>query len=405
LARDVAQLSREELVDAYRELEERVAQISRNYELQKRQIKAIGRLTTRSTQVAGLSKELNTIDLDEVVRIAVAKIPCLFSARYCSVFLYDYERNSLTLKTHNHSEDLTEDILLSRQPDTLMAIAVAADQPLLIENIEDFEKTRGRHIERLKSDKYLTNSCLISPLMVGSGEGQRRVMGVLNLADRADGESFDRDDLNVAIQLSELLGTAISTSLLVSEMRSLAETDGLTRLANHRVFREALAREIKRYERYESSFSLLMLDIDHFKKFNDRHGHLAGDQVLQQVSRTIRQTVRDDLDLPARYGGEEFAIIMPETGFDGAVAAGERLRSAVEEARTMFEGRDLNVTISVGVAQYLKARTASEFIDAADKALYQAKRGGRNRVCYWDNQSNEARAAPPAGDAAGAESN
>lgn len=395
--RDVSELSREELLGAYRALEQRVEQIRSNYDLQKRQITAIGRLTTRSTQVAELSKELNTIDVDEVVRIAVAKIPHLFAARYCSLFLYDYEQNSLVLKSHNHEEPISEEVFLSRQPDTLMAMAVAADQPLLIENVDDFEQTRGMPIERLKSDKYLTNSCLISPLMVGSGDGQRRIMGVLNLADRTDGRSFDRDDLNVAIQLSELLGTAVSTSLLVSEMRSLADTDGLTRLANHRVFRESLDRELKRHERYSASFSLLMLDIDHFKRFNDQYGHLAGDHVLRQVSRAILQTVREGVDLAARYGGEEFAVILPETGLTGALAAAERLRVAVEATESVFNERKLNVTVSAGAAEYFKGCTASEFIDAADKALYLAKRSGRNQICYWDRESGQPRLAPLSG--------
>jgi GAF domain-containing protein len=212
---DVSRLSHEELLDAYRALEARSAQLAANLELQRRQIAAIGELTTRSTQVAELSKQLNTIDLDEVVRIAVGRIPHLFTARYCSLFLYNYEANTLVLRSHNHPEPITEEVSLTRQKDTLMALAVAADQPLLIENIATFETACGRPIERLKTDKYLTNSCLISPLMVGSGEGRRRIMGVLNLADRADGRDFDREDLVVAVQLSELLGTAISTSLLV----------------------------------------------------------------------------------------------------------------------------------------------------------------------------------------------
>jgi diguanylate cyclase (GGDEF)-like protein len=400
LGLDLAELSRDQLVDAYRQLEKRVTQLNRNYELQRRQIAAIGRLTTRSTQVAELSKKINSVDINDVVRIAVEKIPHLFNSRYCSVFLYNYETNSLSLSSHNHSEPISETVSLSRQRDTLMGIAVAADQPLLIENIDEFEEARGRPIERLKSDKYLTNSCLISPLMVGSSESHRRVMGVLNLADRADGKSFDRDDLNVAIQLSELLGTAISTSLLVSEMRSLAETDGLTRLANHRVFREALAREVKRYERYHACFSLLMADIDHFKQFNDQRGHLAGDRVLQQVGKVIRHTVREGVDLAARYGGEEFAVILPETGLAGAIAAGERLRSALEGAADGDSGP--GITVSVGVAEYREGMTATQCIEVTDRALYGAKHGGRNLVYYWDSHEQEPRRAPLAcGDSSG----
>ena len=387
---DIDQLERDELVDAYRELERRVEQLSVNCRLQKQQISAIGRLTVRSTQVAALSKEINNIDLEEVVRIAVTKIPHLFSARYCSLFLYDYETNSLSLRRHNHPESISEKVLLSERPETLMGIALAADQPLLIENVLEFEKTLGRSIRLLRSDKYLTNSCLISPLMVGAGDSQRRIMGVLNMADKVDCGTFSGEDLSVAVQLSELLGTAISTSMLVSEMRSLAETDGLTRLANHRVFRESLDREIKRFTRYEAPFSLLMADIDHFKQFNDRHGHLAGDQVLREVSHTVRGALREGVDLAARYGGEEFAVILPETGLPGALAVAERLRSGVEKSSSAFEGEDLRVTVSVGVAECATRLTASELIDAADKALYKAKHSGRNRVARWDAGGAEA---------------
>jgi diguanylate cyclase (GGDEF)-like protein len=393
LTQDVSDLDRDDLLNAYRQLERQVEQLNDNCRLQKRQISAIGRLTVRSTQVAELSKEINSVDLDEVVRIAVTKIPHLFGARYCSLFLYDYEGNSLSLRRHNHPEDIAERVTLSDPPDTLMGIAVAADQPLLIENVHDFEQTLGRRIRLLKSDKYLTNSCLISPLMVGTGETHRRIMGVLNLADKVDGKTFSGDDLSVAVQLSELLGTAVSTSLLVAEMRSLAETDGLTRLANHRVFRECLDREVKRFGRYEGAFSLLMADIDHFKRFNDEHGHLAGDQVLREVSRTLRAALREGVDLAARYGGEEFAVILPETGLSGALAVAERLRSSVEAGSAAFEGEDLRVTVSAGVAECAAKLTASELIDAADKALYKAKRSGRNRVAYWDPEAGRAEVA------------
>ncbi|HOX05152.1 MAG TPA: sensor domain-containing diguanylate cyclase [Planctomycetota bacterium] len=395
---DVGTLSHAELLEAYRQLSTRAEQLRTNYELQRRQLAAIGRLTTRSTQVAQLSKELNTFDIDQIVHVAIEKIPHLFAARYCSLFLYDYESNALNLKAHNHSEPISEQVSLAREPDTIMAMAISADQPLLIENLNQFERERGVRIRRTKTDKYLTNSCLICPLMTGSGQGTRRVMGVLNIADRADGASFDRDDLNVAVQLSELIGTAVSTSILVGEMRSLAETDGLTRLSNHRVFREALDREIRRAGRYGGEFSLVMLDIDRFKRFNDDHGHLAGDHVLRTVSRAIRRTVREGVDLAARYGGEEFAVILPETGMAGAITAAERLRAAVAGAESVFDGHTFQVTASLGAAEFRPGMSASELIDAADRAMYMGKRTGRNRVCYFDAAAGEPRPAPEGSD-------
>jgi len=176
-------------------------------------------------------------------------------------------------------------------------------------------------------------------------------------------------------------------------MRSLAETDGLTRLANHRVFRESLDREVRRAVRYESAFSLLMADIDNFKNFNDEHGHLTGDHVLRQVSRVMRRSIRDGVDLAARYGGEEFAIILPETAEAGALVVADRLRRSVEESDSDFEGKKFHVTVSVGACEFRKGMTASSIIDSADRALYLAKRSGRNRLCFFDHASGAPRPA------------
>ena len=156
--------------------------------------------------------------------------------------------------------------------------------------------------------------------------------------------------------------------------------DGLTATFNRRYFVDRLQSEIRFAVRHEKTLALLFVDIDHFKKINDGHGHLAGDQVLGAVARVMTSTIRAE-DVLARYGGEEFAVICREIEADGALALGERLRVAVEQHRFEHAGKVIPVTVSVGIAAERKIEDAQAFIAAADAAMYEAKRAGRNQVC------------------------
>lgn len=164
--------------------------------------------------------------------------------------------------------------------------------------------------------------------------------------------------------------------------RKLAISDGLTGLYNHRHFQERWRREVKRAQRYGQSVSLMIIDVDKFKNFNDTMGHPQGDQLLRNLSLLLRRSVRD-VDLVARYGGEEFVIMLPETRKDDAVILAERVRSLV--AQHPFEHRDVQpagrITVSVGVASFpADGSGPSEVLVRADKCLYKAKEGGRDRV-------------------------
>ena len=162
-------------------------------------------------------------------------------------------------------------------------------------------------------------------------------------------------------------------------LEELAVTDPLTGLGNRRAFDTALAREVARAVRYDLALTLVMIDLDHFKRVNDEHGHLAGDRVLAGVGAVVRKMLRGT-DIPARYGGEEIAILLPHTGIPPAATLGERLRAAIGAAS--FEGTTARVTASVGLAQIgdLTEKTGVALVGAADAAVYAAKAAGRDRV-------------------------
>jgi two-component system, cell cycle response regulator len=179
-----------------------------------------------------------------------------------------------------------------------------------------------------------------------------------------------------------VLHLRIQKALEHARTRRLASTDGLTEVYNHRTFQERLSQEIARADRYSRPLSVLMIDVDHFKVYNDTHGHPQGDIVLQDLARLLREMSRTS-DTVARYGGEEFAIILPETDSVGAQKIGQRLREQVEGYP--FPGKELmpggTLTISIGVATHAPAGSKDALLQAADTALYTAKREGRNRVC------------------------
>jgi len=160
-----------------------------------------------------------------------------------------------------------------------------------------------------------------------------------------------------------------------------ARTDALTSLANRRAFDLELIHRVELWQRRNEPFALMMVDVDHFKKLNDVHGHLAGDEVLRVVAQSLRQTMRE-VDLVARYGGEEFAIILPDTELPHARKAAERARAVIAAGIVSFDGADLRATVSLGVAQILPAERAQMLLTRADAALYAAKQAGRNRAYF-----------------------
>ena len=162
------------------------------------------------------------------------------------------------------------------------------------------------------------------------------------------------------------------------QLEELSKVDGLTQLLNRRAWEELLGMEYKRLLRSQSVSSLVMLDIDHFKRVNDNYGHQAGDEIIRMVSKQLRQQKRDS-DIAGRYGGEEFGVILPDTNGQGGLVFCERLRKSIESTVVEYDGKPIPVTISLGLAEVIfDSDTHIKWLQKSDEALYASKQGGRN---------------------------
>lgn len=224
------------------------------------------------------------------------------------------------------------------------------------------------------------NGVVVVPLVAGDD-----AVGVVVI--ELGGRSVPGRLLELLERCAELVAQVVRSRGLLEEVRLLAATDPLTRIANRGTFQSALGRELAQARRNGSSVSLVLLDIDHFKRLNDDHGHLTGDAVLKSVANLLDVTSRDG-DLAARYGGEEFVVLMPDTDVEVAFAAAERVRSALSRA-----DRDLQVTASAGVATFPDhADDGEDLIAVADAALYRSKAGGRDRLTQGERRDAAATA-------------
>ena len=206
---------------------------------------------------------------------------------------------------------------------------------------------------------------------------KNEVAGLLLLEDPRDTLPFTQED----VPLLQQLGSQIAIAIHNAQLYAMAVTDGLTGLFVRRYFDLRMDEEMAKARRYGRPFSLLLFDIDHFKKFNDTHGHQTGDMVLKQFAKLLQKSTRS-ADICCRYGGEEMAVILPETGLDEATLLANKLCVGVRNnVFTGTSGQDLSVTTSIGVAEFAPAyETVQAMVEAVDAMLYQAKKLGRNRV-------------------------
>ncbi len=256
------------------------------------------------------------------------------------------------------------------------------------ENKKPIRYTRGQKDKSLNSFSRKegmlgsTQSFLMIPLLVG-----RDILGVIRL-NSTKPDTYQEYDQDVLSTLANQTAMVLENALMVRQIHDMAIRDGLTGAYNHRYFQEKLAEEIIKAERYNKDLSLALLDVDHFKKFNDSYGHQEGDKVLRIVSEVIQTTVRNKVDTVARYGGEEFTVILPEADGNTGKDLVERIRKNIESYLFENDGKSLyRVTVSIGIASYpFDARDQKVLIQLADQALYEAKKAGRNCVRRFKSQ-------------------
>ena len=218
------------------------------------------------------------------------------------------------------------------------------------------------------------NPEIIVPLL-----GMKGLYGIIIIGKKMVGDDYSTEEIIYIDRLMRFTSIWLQNNVHYKS----SVMDSKTKLFNHSYFSKRLADEIARYKRYETPCTLLILDVDFFKKFNDVYGHLAGDQVLASLARKLEHSVRE-VDVVARFGGEEFVVLLLEHNQDAALMVAERIRSNIEKMEVVFQDQKLNITVSIGVAHLAPGINFPEdLISRADAALYESKKNGRNMVSLY----------------------
>lgn len=336
-------------------------------------------LSTFLLTLPDLARQLNSSnDRRNIPQLMIRFIEQLFEAEQILVFLSVGDGRSLRLAAGKGIPEglrATDIIPFGRG-----RVGLAAELGIVMDEREFVEKTRLARSEGTGGDAQQAASPLpfrtdlAAPLIAGSG-----TMGVISLGGLL---RRPKNEKNMLKMVADFGSIAIQSSMLLNTIQASANTDGLTGLSNKKFFMGQLAQALLDAEKNHQNLSLFIFDIDHFKVYNDTNGHLAGDDALKLTGRLIQQHTRNG-DTAARYGGEEFVVLLPGTEKEGALAAAEKIRAAVEAFAYPLESSQPlgKVTISGGVATYpYDATTTADLIRCADQALYKGKRAGRNRI-------------------------
>jgi diguanylate cyclase (GGDEF)-like protein len=327
--------------------------------------------------LAAISESLGSkLDLDHRLETMADKIKGIIPYDHCFIFLVEAGERCAELKVVRGFPD---DHLIGRilpLHEGFLALVVKRRAPII--KVDLHERERGRGVFPSESGIRLRPASFLGlPMIV-----QDRVIGIFVITSQRP-NAFDDQHKEFLKMLCSQAAVSIADAKLNDEVNRLATTDGLTGIANHRRFQERLNEEFERQAREAGRFALVMVDVDHFKKINDRFGHPVGDQVLKQVAVVLVKTVRK-IDVVARYGGEEFAVILLNSGPKESYQLAERVRKAVEGLAPVIHGEPYKVTISLGMAVYPDdARDRQTLIERSDRALYAAKHAGRNQTCIY----------------------
>ncbi|MHB8482869.1 MAG: diguanylate cyclase [Nitrospiria bacterium] len=321
---------------------------------------------------------VSTLDADELFKTIIDQATSMLHAEQGSLMLLEEETGDMKIKV---IKGMNHKIVEERRIQTGEGVAgkvLQEGMPLLVQNMETDPR-----VLLPKRSRYKTASFISVPIIVN-----HRPIGILNVADKSSEPFFTEKDLQVALTISGYASMAIERSEFYrrsEELRQISITDTLSGLLNRRYFQERLAEEMERSKRHKLPLSLIIMDIDNFKQFNDLHGHLAGDEAIRIVGRCLRNNIRT-IDVAARYGGEEFTVILPQTGKADATQIAQRVCLEIGKTECINEGvnRGAGITVSLGLATFPEdAESIEDLFKDADQALYMAKAAGKNRVIVY----------------------
>jgi len=353
------------------DLDEELSLKGQALDLAQQNHEALTRKLSKYQQLHTIAEQLSRLShLDGITQLAVARaFELIGKSDVCLLYLVEKAQQELALYASKKAPGVA--VIRAKQGDQFDQYVLRTQRPLLVNDVRrDFRFTSTGAADRP------IGSVIACPILMGES-----TEGLLRL-DSAKSGAYTQDDLRFLDILLDLVDTAIANARLFAQTQQLAITDGLTALYRRQPFLEQLAREIARATRSRESLTVLMVDIDDFKRYNDTFGHTAGDLVLKTVAEIARETIPRD-GMCARYGGEEFAILLPHASREQSRDIADQLRRDVESrVRTMGNGSGRAVTVSLGIAVFPDdAQSDLELLRRADQRLYHAKRMGKNRVC------------------------
>ncbi len=316
---------------------------------------------------------VSTIEMDKVLESILESAMRLTNTSAGSIALYNKETHELELHAYKgFSKDFIGNTKWHVRPGGLTDKILHSSKPTVIT-----DTTNKKFFTNPLAIKEGIKSLICVPLTV-----EKKIIGVLYVDDFKP-RNYSRTELKLLSILSTYAAMSIDHAKLLDKTRKLACTDGLTGLYNHRHFQDSLGKELSRAERYKEPLSLMLVDIDDFKLLNDRFGHTFGDTVLRRLAEILMAATRES-DTAARYGGEEFAIILPKVNSSQAAAMARRLMEEVgKNMASLMRGKP-PLTVSIGISSFPDDSTKPlELIKKADKALYEAKRLGKDRVVLY----------------------
>jgi diguanylate cyclase (GGDEF)-like protein/putative nucleotidyltransferase with HDIG domain len=327
----------------------------------------------RMTLLGFSSKMGHILNLDALAKEMLPAMTKALSITQASLLLQNSDSGDFTVSfAYPKARKGSGKELVLNADNPLIAWLDKKDAPLNPEQIDNVAEFKGLWQEE-KEQLTKPDLGLLYPF-----KSRDKLIGILALGKKESGGFYSPEDIGLVTSIADQAGIIIENAQLFTQATVRATTDELTGLHNHRNFHERLEQEIARGSRFGSTFSLIMMDIDLFKAYNDIYGHLAGDQILRRVGRYLESSIRG-IDLAFRYGGEEFAIILPEARLDDAYKVAERIRKTIESKTS---SRAMPITVSIGIGNWPNDGVMKEeIIGRADAALYRAKQTGRNRTC------------------------